>query len=160
MILAVFRQYDPEYVMNPRWCDEIYESKFEKEKSLSEIVAASTVLSLIIALLGLFAIHSYTASRRTKEIGIRKVFGSKSWSIIYLLSSDVIKLIMVAGIISVPISYLIGRTWLENYTNRTDIGWLLLFLPVIVQGVFAALATFLVSLRISNKNPVEALRYE
>lgn len=160
MILPVFRQYDPEYIINPRWCDDIYENKFEKERSLSEIATASTVLSLIIALLGLFAIHSYTASRRTKEIGIRKAFGSNSWSIIYMLSNEVVKLIVIAGIISVPISYYIARTWLENYANHTAIGWLLLLLPVLVQLVFAALTTALVSVRVSLRNPVEALRYE
>lgn len=160
MILPVIRQYDPDFVVNPRWCDDIYNEKFEKVKSMSEIVAVSTLLSLIIALLGLFAIHSYSALRRTKEIGIRKVFGISSWSIMYLLSIEVIRLIVIAGILSIPISYFVTKAWLENYSNHASAGFLLLLLPVLVQLVFAVFTTAFVSARVSMRNPVESLRYE
>jgi len=160
MILPIIRQYDPDFVLNPRWCEDIYTNKFYRERSLTEIVTTSTVLSLIIALLGLFAIHSYSAIRRTKEIGIRKVLGSKPWSIMYLLSNEVVKLILIAGLISIPVSFFIVRSWLENYANRTPLGWILFILPVLLQLAFAVLTTMIVSARVSLRNPVESLRYE
>jgi putative ABC transport system permease protein len=160
MILPVFRQFDPDFVLNPMWCDDIYGKKFDQERSLSKVVTASTVLSLIIALLGLFAIHFYSASRRTKEIGVRKVMGESAWSIIWRLSADVIKWIAVAGVIAVPVSVYIARTWLANYANHTTIGLLPLLLPVVLQLLFAILATIIVSARASSGNPVDALRYE
>ncbi len=160
IILPVFKQFDPDFVLNPTWCDDIYIHKFEKERSLSKVVTASTVLSLIIALLGLFAIHSYSASRRTKEIGVRKVMGETSWSIIWRLSTDVIKWIAIAGVIAVPVSIYIARTWLQNYANHTALGLLPLLLPVVLQLLFAVLATIIVSAKASSRNPVEALRYE
>lgn len=160
LILPVFRQFDPDFILNPSWCDDIYKNKFEKERSLSKVVTASTVLSLIIALLGLFAIHSYSASRRTKEIGVRKVMGESSWSIIWRLSADVIKWIAVAGVIAVPVSIYIAGTWLQNYANHTTIGLLPLLLPVVLQLLFAVLATIIVSAKASSGNPVDALRYE
>jgi putative ABC transport system permease protein len=160
LVLPVFRQYDPEFVLNPKWCDDLYSNKFERERSLSEIVTSSTVLSLIIALLGLFAIHSYSASRRTKEIGIRKALGSSSQSIINLLSAEVVKLILIAGALAVPVSLFISGKWLENYANHTSIGWLPIILPIALQIIFTFLATLSVSIRVSVKNPVDSLRYE
>lgn len=160
MVLPVFRQFDSEFFMNAQWGDDIYYGKFDKEQSLSNVIAAGTLLSLIIALLGLFAIHSYSASRRTKEIGIRKVFGESSWSLLSMLSLNVIKWVAIAGILAIPISFFATRSWLENYTNRINIDLILLALPVLLQVILALAATMLVSLKVSTRNPVEALRYE
>lgn len=159
-ILPVLKELDPDFTLNPIWCDETYNRKFNREKSIAEAVEASTVLSLIIALLGLFAIHSYSAARRTKEIGVRKVFGETAMSVMIRLSLDVVKWIAVAGVIAVPIALFISNTWLENYANRTTVGIMVLLLPVLLQAFFSVLATILVTARASSKNPADSLRYE
>lgn len=159
-ILPVLKELDPDFTLSPMWSDETYDRKFNREKSIAGAVQASTVLSLIIALLGLFAIHSYSAARRTKEIGVRKVFGETAMSVMARLSLDVVKWIAVAGIVAVPIALYISSSWLENYANRTSVGVWVLLLPVLLQGFFSVLATILVTARASSKNPADALRYE
>jgi putative ABC transport system permease protein len=159
-ILPVLKEIDPNFTLNPVWCDEIYSRKFNNERSMSEIVKASTVLSLIIALLGLIAIHSYSAARRTKEIGVRKVFGETTISVMMRLSLDVVKWIAVAGVVAIPVAMYISSSWLSNYANRTPVGILVIAAPVLLQGLFSILATILVTARASAQNPADALRYE
>ncbi len=159
-ILPVFREYDPDFVLNPLWCDDIYKRKFEKEKTLSAVVSASTSLSLLIALLGLIAIHSYSASRRTKEIGVRKALGESTVSIMTRLSSEVLVLVLLAGVIALPVSLLVANEWLGSYANRVPLSWWPFVIPVALQLAFSLLATLVVTVRASSQNPVDALRYE
>jgi putative ABC transport system permease protein len=158
--MPVLRQYDPDFILNPVWADDIYSAKFSHEKAISKIITAGTILSLFVALLGLFAIHTYNANRRTKEIGIRKINGGSPSGISMLLSAEIIKVILVSGVIAVPFAWLIADKWLNNYANRVQTGILIFLIPVVVQLVFALLATIWVTIRISLKNPVDSLRYE
>lgn len=160
LILPVFRKYDPDFVLNSTWSDDIYDGKFSREKNVARIIFTSTLLSLIIALLGLFAVHSFAIARRIKEIGIRKISGSTTWSIIVLLSGKVLLRSGISAVISLPLAWIIGRHWLETYSNRIQIGLLLLLIPLIIHTLIALLATFLVSYKAATRNPVEALRYE
>jgi putative ABC transport system permease protein len=159
-ILPVFRQFDPEFLLSPSWSEDLYNAKFNGEKTLSKIIFISTLLSLLVAILGLFAIHSFTISRRIKEVGIRKVSGSSVWSVVVLLSGNVFFQIGISAFISLPITWLVGQYWLENYSNRIQIGLLLLLIPLIIHMVIALVATFAISYRAATRNPVEALRYE
>ena len=160
IILPVFRQFDPEFLLNTTWCDDIYLSKFNSEKTLSQIIFTSTLLSLVVAILGLFAIHSFAISRRIKEIGIRKVAGSTTGSVVVLLSGNVFLRIAISALFALPIAWLIGQYWLDNYANRIQIGFYLLLIPFLIHTLMALLATFLISYKAASRNPVEALRYE
>ncbi len=160
LVLPVFRQFDPEFLLNTSWCDDIYNAKFNGEKTLSKIIFSSTLLSILVAILGLFAIHSFTISRRIKEIGIRKIAGSSTWSVIVLLSGNVFLRIGISALIALPVAWFIGQHWLESYSNRIHIGILLLLIPLIIHAVIALLATFTISYKAATQNPVEALRYE
>ncbi len=160
MILPVFRQFDPEFILNTTWCDDIYLSKFNGEKTLSQIIFTSTLLSQVVAILGLFAIHSFAISRRIKEIGIRKVAGSSTGSVVVLLSGNVFLRIAISALFALPIAWLIGQYWLDNYANRIQIGFYLLLIPFLIHTLIALLATFLISYKAASRNPVEALRYE
>ena len=159
-VLPVFRQFDPDFLLVPNWSDEIYNAKFNGEKTLSEIIFTSTLLSLLVAILGLLAIHSFTIARRIKEIGIRKVAGSSTWSVVFLLSGNVFLRIGISALIALPITWLIGQHWLEGYSNHIHIGLLLLLIPLAIHTLIAILATFLISYRAATRNPIEALRYE
>jgi len=160
LVLPVFRQFDPDFLLNTSWSDEIYDAKFNGEKTLSKIIFTSTMLSLLVALLGLFAIHSFSISRRIKEIGIRKIAGSSTWEVVVLLSGNVFTRIALAAVVALPVAWLIGQRWLEGYSNRIQIGLLLLLIPLLLHSIVALLATFTISYRAATRNPVEALRYE
>ena len=159
-VIPVFRQFDPDFMLVPKWSDDVYNAKFYGEKTLSKIIFTSTLLSLVVAMLGLFAIHSFTISRRIKEIGIRKVSGSTVGAVIVLLSGSILQRICISAAIALPAAWMIGQNWLEGYSNRIDIGFLLLLIPLAVHTLIALLATFLISWKAATRNPVEALRYE
>jgi len=160
LVLPVFREFDPEFLLNTNWSDDVYNAKFNGEKTLSRIIFTSTLLSLLVAILGLFAIHSFTISRRIKEIGIRKVAGSSTWAVVVLLSGNVFLRIGISALVALPLAWLIGQHWLEGYSNRIHIGIFLLLIPLAIHTMIALLATFTISYKAATRNPVEALRYE
>ncbi len=117
-------------------------------------------MAIIISCLGLFGLSAFTAERRRKEIGIRKVLGSSEFGIIYLLSSDFTKLVFTAILISLPLSYLIAKTWLDSFAFRINLEpWFF-----IASGLIALLITWLTvgiqAVKAAGANPVKSLRYE
>jgi putative ABC transport system permease protein len=160
LALSVFRKFDTEFYFNPVWSEDIYADKFNKMQTQSHLVLISTFLSVLIALLGLLAIHLYTAVRRTNEIGIRRINGATPLSLFALLSYDVLKWIALAGIIAMPVAWYIAADWLNNYKNHVSLSWTMFALPVLIQCVLAIVTTSGVSLYVSSRNPVEALKTE
>lgn len=154
------RKFDPNFYLNPKWSKDIYDQKFSTIKTQTKVIAISSFLSILIATLGLIAMHLYTTMRRIKEIGIRRVNGADKASIFTLLSRDIVIWICVAGAIAVPVVYYYATDWLNNYTNHTSLGWSIFVFPVLIQCVIAILVTSLVSLRVLSRNPIEALKNE
>jgi putative ABC transport system permease protein len=157
---GVFLRFDPEFVLNPTWNEDLYTAKFNNLNLQFKLVLIGSLISVFIAMIGLLAIHLYTAKRRTKEIGIRKINGANVQSIFTLLSWDIIKWIIIAGIIAVPPAYYIASAWLDNYANRMSLSWIIFVLPVLVQCLIALLVTSGVSLSVLSQNPVKSLKSE
>ncbi|MDR0713823.1 MAG: ABC transporter permease [Bacteroidales bacterium] len=156
----VFRQFDPDFVLNPRWSADIYAEKFKEIKTFTRLALIASLASIFVAMLGLLAIHLFTAMRRTKEIGIRRIHGAGRCSIFVLLSLNVLKWIGYAAVVAIPVAaYFIVRI-LENYANRMSPDWIVFVLPVVAQCVIALLATSGVSLHVLKRNPVKALTIE
>ena len=155
-----FKVFDSEFVLNPRWSEDVYDKKFYTIRTRSKIILFSSLLSILIAALGLVAIQSFATIRRTKEIGIRRVNGATKVSIVLLLMSGITKWIVAAGIIAIPISYWFSSNWLNNYAYKTPTGWLVFAVPILVQCLIAVLVTWGVSLSVLSKNPVESLKNE
>ncbi|MDR0863545.1 MAG: ABC transporter permease [Candidatus Symbiothrix sp.] len=158
LVTTVFRKFDAEFVANPVWSEDIYTKKFDGMKTQYKLVFISSLLSVFIAMLGLLAIHLYTAVRRTKEIGIRRINGASPQSIFSLLSLDIIQWIVIAGIIAVPIAYYIASEWLNNYSNHTNLGGWVFILPIIIQCLIAIITTSGVSIHVLSQNPVKSLK--
>ena len=122
--------------------------------------AAFAVLAVVIACLGLFGLATFTAERRTKEIGIRKVFGARSRDIVRLLAWQFSKPVIIANLIAWPIAWWVMRDWLNGFDTRIDLGPG----PFLLAGVLAlviALGTIAGhALKVSRSNPIHALRYE
>src|SRR5262249_38872226 len=112
------------------------------------------------ACLGLFGLASYTALKRTKEIGVRKVLGSSVENIVLLLSKDLLKPVLLGTIIAVPAGYFIMQNWLQNFAYRTSIPWWLFALAALIAVLIALLTVSLQAVKAALANPVKSLRVE
>jgi len=136
--------------------DDLYTS----EKRIETLIRYFSILSIFIACLGLFGLASFTAEQRIKEIGIRKALGASVSEIIFLLSKDFTKWIIVANIIAWPIAYLVMNSWLQNFAYRINIGMGTFVLAGALALIIALLTVGYQAVRAARANPVDALRYE
>ncbi|OJV90895.1 MAG: hypothetical protein BGO34_21560 [Bacteroidia bacterium 44-10] len=156
----VFHQFDPDFILNATWSEDIYNQKFETFATTSRVITLASLLSIFIAMLGLVAIHLYTTVRRTKEIGIRRINGATPEAIFTLLTGDIVKWIVIAGIVAVPIIYYMATNMLNEYSNHTSLNWTMFVIPILIQCIIAILATSGVTLWALHQNPVNALKKE
>ncbi len=136
-------------------------NQYLAEKGQMTMFAAFSGLAIFIACLGLFGLASFTAERRTKEIGIRKVFGAEIWQIVKLLVWQFSKPVLIANIIAWPLSYLAMSSWLESFVYRIDDMMIALCLVAGLTALLIAWATVAGnSYAVARQNPIKALRYE
>lgn len=159
-IEALYKEFYPKYVFNGRFLDDSYSSLYETEQRISDISGYFALLAIIISCLGLLGLATFTTSRRVKEIGIRKVMGCETWRIIYLLTSDYTKMVLIAIIIGIPLSYLAGSKWLENFAYAIDLKWWLFVLAGFIALLIAWFTVGIHTVRAATANPVEALKDE
>lgn len=160
LIKPVLNKYDSEFVLSHIWLEDVYDKKLKTEDTLSTAIFIGSLLAVIIAIMGLVAVHSFTITGRIKEIGVRKVSGSSTTQIILLLSKNVLIQTLIAGIISVPLAMFIGNKWLMSYSDKVSIDLMIIILPILIQLLIAFCVTFFVSYNTANENPVKALKYE
>jgi putative ABC transport system permease protein len=155
-----WKQMAPAQPFEYTFLDDEFTSMYASEQRLGKIFAIFAGLAIIIACLGLFALSAFTAEQRTKEIGIRKVLGATVGSIIFLLSKEFGKLIVIAFIIAAPLSWFAVKWWLQSYSYKTEIGILI----YVIAGVSAFLVAWLTmgyqSIKAASSNPVNSLRSE
>jgi putative ABC transport system permease protein len=140
--------------------DEFYDGQHTAEARLGSIFKAFSVLAVLIGCVGLLGLASFASGQRTKEIGIRKVLGSSSGSIVVLLCREFVILVGVANALAWPIGYLAARSWLRNFPYAVGIGAGTFFLTAALTLVIASLSVGYRSLAAARANPVESLRYE
>lgn len=140
--------------------DEFFDRQYRIEKQLNTAVGFFALVGILIALLGLFGLSSYTTLQRTKEIGIRKVNGASPRRILALISKDYLILIVVSVLIASPLTWLVIRRWLEAFPYRVSLhGWVFLYTGVLAL-VVALAAVSIQTLKAANSNPTESLKYE
>ena len=140
--------------------EDVIKGIYESEKNLSVIVSISALFSLLIATFGLFAITLFIAKTRTKEIGIKKVFGSTEKSIIYSFLKENFVMVVVASILAIPITYYFMNKWLSNFSYKVGINFWFFVAAFIIAMLVVLITVLFHSFRASRTNPVEALRYE
>ncbi|MCG8306594.1 MAG: ABC transporter permease [Cytophagales bacterium] len=140
--------------------DKDYDKLYEKEEKMSRVIQYFSILAIFIACLGLLGLSSFTTEHRKKEIGIRKVNGASTIELLTLLTKDFSKLIVLAFVIAIPVSYYFGSLWLNDFAYRTSIG-IDVFLVAGVSALLIALLTVSYhTIRAAMKNPVNSIRYE
>ena len=143
-----------------RYASDIYTGYYKGEERLRNILGAGSILSVIIVLLGIYALVSHNIVSRTKEIGIRKVMGGSTGSMLVMIYRSALKWTALAAIIAVPLSWLYLNNWLQDYTVRIPLYWWIFAASILLVAIFETLITLGQTWRTARKNPVEALRYE
>jgi putative ABC transport system permease protein len=150
----------PQVPFEGEFADEIIGELYDREEARGQLFASFALLAVVIACLGLFGLAAFTAERRTKEIGIRKVFGARSRDIVQLLAWQFSKPVIIANLIAWPVAWWVMRDWLNGFDARIDLG----LAPFLLAGILAlgiALGTIAGhALKVSRANPIKALRYE
>lgn len=159
-IEEVYSQIRPGYPFNYYFIDDILDDIYSGEARQATLMTMFTILSVIIACLGLFGLASFTAEQRTREIGIRKVFGASTGRIINLLSREFLKWVILSNIIAWPLAFLLMREWLDNFAYAIDLSIWIFFLAALLALVIALSTVIAQSYRSANLDPVRALRYE
>jgi putative ABC transport system permease protein len=140
--------------------DDQFDMLYKAEVQAGKVITAFACLAVFIACLGLLGLASFTASQRTKEIGIRKVLGATTSGILVLLNKDFVKRVLVANLIAWPLAYYAMNKWLQNFAYRIRINIWMFLVSAVIALVIALLTVSYQSLRAARGNPVDSLRYE
>ncbi|MES2428774.1 MAG: ABC transporter permease [Bacteroidota bacterium] len=140
--------------------DQDFDAAYRAEQSTGSIFLLFTLLAIIIACLGLFGLTAYAAEQRNKEIGIRKILGAKTSTIVAMLSKDFIKLILIAIAFATPLAWLTMHQWLQGFAYRQNVPWWVLVSAGMVSIIIAFITISFQSFKAARVNPVESLRSE
>jgi len=140
--------------------DDQYQEIYKSEIQFGNLVLALTVLAIVIASMGILGLTTLSTELRTKEIGIRKVMGAKTISILKLILYQYSKWVLIANVLAWPVAYYLLKGWLQQFVYRTDISLLIFIISGLAAFVIAVLTISYRALKVSNINPVKTLRYE
>ncbi|MEJ7683125.1 MAG: FtsX-like permease family protein [Segetibacter sp.] len=129
-------------------------------KSRETFLLMFTILSIIIACLGLFGLVTFMAEQRIKEIGIRKILGASVSGIVSLLSKDLIKLVIIAIVVASPIAWWTMNKWLQDFAYRINISWWIFLTAGLVAVLIALITVSFQAIKAAVANPVKSLRTE
>jgi ABC-type antimicrobial peptide transport system permease subunit len=159
-IQNIMKKNNPAYPFTYQFVDDQFNQMFTNEQLISKLSRVFAALAIIISCLGLFGLAAYTAERRTKEIGIRKVLGASVSGITTLLSKDFLQLVALSCIVAFPVAWWMMHSWLQNYQYRIEISWWI-FLAAGISAILIALITIsFQSIKAAIANPVKSLRTE
>ncbi len=155
-----WRAFVPERPLAYRFVNEEFGALYEAEQQSGKIFTAFSALAIFIACLGAFGLAAFLATQRVKEIGVRKVLGASTMSIVGLLSKDFVKLILVANLVGWPLAYLGMQRWLESFAYAVGVDWLT-FVLVALGSIGIALVTVSYhSIRAALNNPADTLHHD
>ena len=140
--------------------DSKIQKQYDEDCRVSNIITSFGLIAMIICGLGLYGLSSYMAERRFKEIGIRKVMGASVSQIVTMMSTEFVKLVMIAFVIAVPIAWYGMNKWLESFAYKISIGWVVFALAGLVAFTIALITVSFESIKSAMGNPVDSLRSE
>lgn len=156
----LMKVHNPAFPFEYEFVDDSFNARFKSEAMVGTLSQIFALLAIIISCLGLFGLAAYTAEQRRKEIGVRKVLGASVSRIIKLLSSDFLRLVLLAIAIAIPLSWWIMQNWLEGYAYRIEINWWVFFLAAFVAILIAIVTVSFQAIKAAIANPVKSLRTE
>jgi putative ABC transport system permease protein len=152
--------YNPGFILDLKFLDQDFQAQYVAENRVSALSRYFALLAVVISCLGLFGLATFTAERRLKEIGIRKVLGASGLNVIFTLSKDFTKPVLISILIALPIGYLLSKNWLNSFAYRIDLHlWFFMaagFLALLISLVTVMYQAF----RASRVSPVAAIKAE
>lgn len=159
-IEQVWQEYIPHIPYDYTFLDDVFKRMYNVEYLLSRVTLILSLVAILIACLGVLGLTAYMTARRTKEVGIRKVLGASTPSLVRLLSSEMLVLVTLANVIAWPVVYLIILWWLQQFAYQVDISMVLFILAGFSLLAMALLTVGYHALKTAGANPVDALRCE
>jgi ABC-type antimicrobial peptide transport system permease subunit len=154
------KNFSPNFPYEYAFLDQGVEDMYQAEKRLGKIFSSFAFLAIFISCLGIFGLASFSAERRTKEIGIRKVLGASVSHIVVLLSKEFSRWIILANIIAWPVGWYVMHKWLQNFAYRSSLNPLVFLLAGMLSLLIAALPVGYQAVKAAVTDPVDSLRYE
>jgi putative ABC transport system permease protein len=159
-IKSVWDKYSPNWSFTYFFLDERMKNNYESERRLTWIFSIFSLISILIASLGLFGVSSFMAEQRSKEIGIRKVVGASVSKLVYMLTREFLRLIIIANILAIPFVYWVASKWLSDFTYHITVE-LWMFLSTVAISLLIGLGTVSwLSFKLASSDPVKVIRYE
>lgn len=155
-----YKSYNSGFPLEYTFLDDDYQRQYASEERVSMLSRYFAGLAIVISCLGLFGLATFTAQRRLKEIGIRKILGSSDFGIMRLLSGDFTKIVLAAIAVALPMSYLMAKTWLDGFAYRIDLEWWFFVGSGILALVIAWITVGLQTFKAARVNPTECLKDE
>ena len=155
-----WKRLAPDVPYNGEFSEDRVAELYETEQARAQVFAGFAILAVVVACLGLFGLAAFTAERRTKEIGIRKVLGARTRDIVRLLAWQFSKPVIIANLIAWPLAWLAMRDWLNNFDARIDLGLAPFVLASLLALVIAIGTIAGHAFKVARANPIHALRYE
>src|SRR6056297_3000660 len=159
-IKGVWSDIEPKHIMNFDFVDQRLNQLYRSEQGVSKLFKYFTILAILISCLGLLGLSSFMTEQRQKEIGIRKVMGSKVSQLVILLTREFTRWVLLAGLVGLPLGYFAIRKWLQGFHYRTDIEVYFFLVSIGLALLISILTVSIQTYRASLRNPVDTLRDE
>jgi putative ABC transport system permease protein len=155
-----WNSYYPQSPFRFFFLDEQFNAQYKNDRLFATVLWLFTAIAICIACLGLFGLSLFTIAKRNKEISIRKVLGATLFQISSLITKDYLKLVLIAGVVALPVAFILVNNWLNDYAFHINIGIWFFFLPIFMIVTIALLTVLYQSLKAALRNPVKNLRSE
>ncbi|HEX6169946.1 MAG TPA: FtsX-like permease family protein, partial [Chitinophagaceae bacterium] len=152
--------YYPQSPFRFFFLDERFNAQYKTDRLFATVLWLFTAIAIVIACLGLFGLSLFTIAKRNKEISIRKVLGATLFQITSMITKDYLKLVLLAGVVALPVAYILVNNWLQDYAFHIGIGIWFFILPILMIITIAVLTVLYQSVKAGITNPVKNLRSE
>lgn len=160
LIKKEYSKVAPAYPLEYKFLDEQFGEMYQKDLRQQTILTVFACLAIFVACLGLFGLASFTATKRFKEIGVRKVLGSSVQNIVVLLSKDLLKPVLIATCIALPAGYWSMNKWMQNFAYKTTVSWWVFLAAAAITFGIAFITVSIKAIKAAMVNPVKSLRTE
>ncbi|MBS1502039.1 MAG: FtsX-like permease family protein, partial [Bacteroidetes bacterium] len=159
-IKSKWNSVNPDNPIEYQFLDDHFNEVYKADQQQSQIVGILSGLAIFISCLGLFGLASYSAEKRVKEIGVRKVLGASVQRIVLLLSTNFLVLVLIANVIAIPLAWWVMYSWLQDFAYRIELSWIIFIVVMFVSVIIALVTISFQSIKAATANPVKSLRSE